>query len=346
MPRQSGKNARPFSETYFGKLPAELRDEIYRWALTMPSDSRSEAFPWVYLQHKYPAGFRKDGLLWYTPTWRIYRTRPQRWLGLLQSCRQVYGEAVHIFYMVNQIAFDSASGLVRFSKTFPDRFMHLTTIYIDHTEKHPLELMKALAKCTNLRHLSIGLVAAYWRPDTVWLSRCRTPEVKKAIREVRGLERVEFSEQMMKEWHQCRHAGCPRYACPNDWFDWTPKRIKIAEKIRQLMLRPKMTSDESHEPGESSETMKCKIEVVDLTQEDKDSHGENGECGTCSGTLKRKREIIDLTEGDDSDHQEDEGCDDSEEEEEDTEEDDDSEEENEYASDDGEHDGKRIRLDA
>lgn len=138
----------------------------------------------------------------------------------------------------------------------------------------------------------------------------------------------------MIEWHQCRHTGCPRYACPNDWFNWTPKRINTAEKIRQLMLRPAMTSDESHEPGESSDTMKCKIEVIDLTQEGGDSHEENGETGICSGTLKRKREVIDLTEGDESAHQEDEGCDDSEEEEKDTEEDEDSEEEDEYSSDD------------
>lgn len=269
MPRGNFKNARPFRETCLGKLPAELRDDIYRRALTLP-DTRPEASPWIYLRRIFPQGdYRKEGPFWYSPMWHDYKVNPKEWLGLLLSCRQIHQETVHIFYQVNKLAFDKSSYLVKFSEDYPNRFALLTSIHFQVREEGPLELMKALARCSNLRHLSIELWSDARKQAEKWLELCDTPEIKKAIGAVRGLERVEFSDGIMKEWHQCRHAGCLRYQCPKDNFDWNPYYIGVAEEIRRLMLRPKLVSGDM-EPKAKSNPLNRKREIVDVTEEDKD----------------------------------------------------------------------------
>ncbi|KAI4177408.1 MAG: hypothetical protein LQ343_000389 [Gyalolechia ehrenbergii] len=338
MPRRSGKNALPFPETRFGKLPAELRDEIYHLALTMPSDARPEAFPWVYLRHKYPGGHVKDGLLWYKPDAHTYRTRPAKWLGLIQSCRQVHQEAVHIFYNVNQIAFEFQSDLVRFSKTFPNRFSLLTSVYIDVPNEHPLELMEALAGCPSLRNLCFQFNNYCNRQDARWLSWFKSRTMQTAIQAVRGLSRVEFSENIWlpPKDRKCRHTECPRYGCPHDHFFWgNQDRIHLAERIRHLMLRPKLISNDNSQSERISGT---------LTE---DSPEKACDRERYPGTLKRKRELMDCSGEDEETQQEVEGGEDSEDEDVDIEESDeeDIEGEEEDAGGNGEPIRKRIRLD-
>ncbi|KAL9599808.1 MAG: hypothetical protein Q9219_003594 [cf. Caloplaca sp. 3 TL-2023] len=252
MPPRLDNSPRPFSETHFGKLPYELRYAIYQWTLTMPTHDKPRLNSYVFLMHKCPGGYDEDGLMWYNLLRHEYRTRPERWLGLLQSCRQVHQEALGFFYKVNQIAFQRASSLIALSKTFPNRFRLLESIHIDLTDKHPLELVMALAQCTNLRHLSFHLTEC--KSTAVWLFQFYEPGVKAALASVRGLESVEFTERFGKEWHDRHVTSCQMYTCPKSWFNWNKKRIRVAEQIRETMMRPKPTPTEIENLEETSDT--------------------------------------------------------------------------------------------
>ena len=307
MHRQYGKNAVPFSETAFGDLPPELRNEIYKLALTIPTGAKPNMHSHVFLRHKYPTGFRKDGLLWYSTYWRSYVTRPQKWLGLLQTCRQVHQEAVHLFYHMNKIGFHRPSALARFCKDFPDRVVLLTSIHIDNTCEYPLELMETLAQCRGLRHLSL-VYNKCTLFDYPFFVRCCEPEVKLAIRELRGFETVDFRQESGPTGHEC--TDCPSWACPYNVLEWTPKQINIAEKIRYLMLRPRLTSNGTCVPGQTLDATDCSGQDVDLAKVNEQIYdeevdwscsGEDGGIDGENGEDTEEDEAIEVDEDEESD---------------------------------------------
>ncbi|KAI4183254.1 MAG: hypothetical protein L6R41_005496 [Letrouitia leprolyta] len=283
MPRRAQPQPRtfpqPFPETLLGKLPGELRNKVYHYALTMPTHTRPEAFPWVYLRKK-AAG--KGGRLGYDSKEQTYKTNPEYWLGLIRTCQQIYKEAFHIFYEVNRIGFREQKKLVAFSEKFPIRFEFLTSIFINNPDEHPLKLWEALAKCTGLRNLGFCLVC--WRHDERWLKQCNHPRVQAVIRSMRGLSHVEFSEEIFIPAsveglaHLATHDQCPRYGCPHDdMFYQRQDRINIAEKMRNLLLRPKLITYGVPQPKTTSNALQ---EISP-----NEAGGKN--------VLKRKRELTD-----------------------------------------------------
>ncbi|KAL8833268.1 MAG: hypothetical protein Q9170_004371 [Blastenia crenularia] len=289
-----GRIQRPFSETAFGNIAGELRDKIYRLALTVPTGNKPGMHPYVFLQHQFPGwNFRKDGLLWYSEKYHHYKTRPEKWLGVLQTCKQIHQEAVHIFYLVNAIAFATTDSLVELSLMCPDRCTLLTSIHLDYMEGDAGRTFKWLAKCTNLRHLSLRFRDA--RPernaDHVWLDAChQDPATLKYLDRVRGLQSVRFVNECSKYRHE--PMDCEEFApCELSEFTWYAGEICQAKKVRSFMLRPKVIADIIPEQTQSLETVRPKSTANNLTQKGADSEEKKSEHGMpLLGPLKRKRE--------------------------------------------------------
>ncbi|KAL8687794.1 MAG: hypothetical protein Q9218_006130 [Villophora microphyllina] len=236
------KARRPFDETHFAKLPAELRDRIYRLALKVCVHPRTERYhPYFRPRHKYPGGDRKDGLIWYNPGGRRTTTRPSKWLGLLRVCRQMHQEAVHVWYNVNLIGFSSSTGFVNMCNNFPNRFQFLKNIRIRGVSGDPIFLMHALAKCTDLTHLTIHAMNGErgFSQHTHWISACHRPRIQEAVGQLRGLQSMAFLswdfvvDEDGPVGLQLRSLQAPA---------WPPWQVDIADKIAAMMMRPKFVA--------------------------------------------------------------------------------------------------------
>ncbi|KAL8666436.1 MAG: hypothetical protein Q9202_001459 [Teloschistes flavicans] len=235
------KNRKPFAETRFGKLPAEIRNSIYRLALKVPVSPEADNYPYFSPRHKYPGGARKDGLIWYTPGCGTVTTRPSKWLGLLRVCSQMYQDAVHVWYDVNYIEFKSTTTFVNMSNRLPNRFQFLRKVRIGGLTDDPILLMHALTKCTDLKELTV-MVMNGWRKisaHTHWVSSCARPRILDVVEQVRGLESVEFLSYDCYVEEGTNQLIGP-LTRPLQAPIWKPWQVDLTEKMAEMMMRPKL----------------------------------------------------------------------------------------------------------
>lgn len=137
---QSTQQQWPFPESPFGRLPGEIRQMIYECVLVAPPSQ-----PTIYLRVPVTTatvpdiasaegnsitmasetGSTEPSLL--TPT-----HRKNSYVAILQTCRQIYHEAFHIFYARNSFHFPNAPDLIAFLRGIgPLRRAELTSLHIE-----------------------------------------------------------------------------------------------------------------------------------------------------------------------------------------------------------------------
>ncbi|KAL8869287.1 MAG: hypothetical protein Q9174_004385 [Haloplaca sp. 1 TL-2023] len=242
MPRYSKKGRVPFEKTAFGGLPPEIRAKIYEHALQVPVPANSRRFPYFRPRHAYPAGHRKDGLVWYDPSTLQITTRPSKWLKMLQVCRQMFSEAVRVWFQVNCLQFSYQTYLINMKNLNPVRFSYLKTIHIRELNGQPANLFEALSHCTSLSSLEIRLFEwnGFAHNNTGWLLQCDNPRVEKAVDQVRGLQHMEF---IVSEFLPIPQLGRKEFWVDKLLYvggDWTRKHLDIANELKAKMLRPKI----------------------------------------------------------------------------------------------------------
>ncbi|KAL8964008.1 MAG: hypothetical protein Q9183_004776 [Haloplaca sp. 2 TL-2023] len=242
MPRYSKKGRVSFEKTAFGRLPPEIRANIYKHALTVPVPSNSNRFPFICPRHSYPGGNRKDGLIWYNPVSLRVTTRPSKWLKMLLVCRQMFNEAVRIWFQVNCLEFRGPTCLVNMAVNYPIRITYLRTIHIGEVYGHPFDLFRTLARCTSLTSLEIRLFELYgWsHNNTEWLLNCADDNVQETVKQIRGLQHMEFlvSEFSPEAKRFTGEFWVNKLLYVNG--GWTRKHVDIANKMKAKMLRPKV----------------------------------------------------------------------------------------------------------
>ena len=135
---------------------------------------------------------------WHITGWtRRYRT--SRVMRVLLTCRAIYEEAMPIFYRRNVFVFNYSVHLEWYFRAMPRKLAYIGSIYLYYRGATPPEAFKALALCTELRHLSITTYGG--RLD------CRDWHERHAIKsraiqellKLRGLISVEFHRDMEDE---------------------------------------------------------------------------------------------------------------------------------------------------
>ncbi|KAL9578451.1 MAG: hypothetical protein Q9212_005704 [Teloschistes hypoglaucus] len=259
------KNRKSFGETRFAKLPAEIRANIYGLALKVEVP-RGEAInePYFTPWHHTAGGYKRKGLVLTKPGCTL-KTRPTRWLGLLLVCRQMHQEAVHVWYAVNYIQFTSINDFVNMCNSVPNRFRFLKHVRIESVlyDWQPINLMRALAECTDLKELTLLIMKGDRRyaQDKDWLSACGEPRVLEAVEQVRGLRSVEFlSVDKYRDKASKKYIGpvTRRLQAPV----WTPLHLEIAQKMTELMMRPKLVA------GDGEAKHEKEANVVDDEEEE------------------------------------------------------------------------------
>ncbi|KAI4100454.1 MAG: hypothetical protein L6R37_005489 [Teloschistes peruensis] len=252
------KNRKSFAETRFGKLPSEIRANIYRLALKVDVPVFDGINPPYFTpRHHTPGGYKKRELI-YTKPGSAFITHPSKWLGLLLVCRQAYQEAVHVWYAVNYMQFTSSNNFVNMCNSVPNRFRFLKQVRIGSMYfGDPVDLMHALAKCTDLKELTLVIMKS-WRkgPNKDWLSACPKSSIMEAVEQVRGLQSVEFlsvddyRDKASKQWigPVTRRLQAPI---------WKPVHLEIAQKMIKMMTRPKLVA------GDGEAKHKNETNVVD-----------------------------------------------------------------------------------
>jgi len=235
----------PFSNTIIGRLPSEIREDVYISALTIdpvPDHLRYHYKPRA--QQIWPAEWSRD----HQPTtessaqrrWpRDYEaisslcpafvaTFPSRAnpkvrsrLHLLLTCRQIYNEAWHLYYSINHFDFGNVASLVHFaSKVTPARWGEVTSVSTYSWNPSPgktftQRALHYLVSCDSLRDLTLRLG---WQEERYF----------ELLRNVRGLRRVNISVI----WGHC--------PLPEEEKERIKKDV---EELNQLLLRPKELSE-------------------------------------------------------------------------------------------------------
>ncbi|KAI4203260.1 MAG: hypothetical protein LQ350_001957 [Teloschistes chrysophthalmus] len=257
------KNRKSFGETRFGKLPFEIRANIYGLALKVEVPLWEVNRPYFTPRHHTAGGYKKKGLV-YTKPGETLKTRPSKWLGLLLVCRQMHQEAVHVWYAVNYIKFTSSKDFVNMCNSVPNKFRFLKHVRIESVlhDWQPINLMHALAECTDLTELTLLIMKGDRRyaQDKDWLAACGQPRVMEAVEKVRGLRSVEFlSVDKYRDKASKEYIGPVerRLQAPI----WKPLHLEIAQKMTELMMRPKLVT------GEGEAKREKETSVVDEEEE-------------------------------------------------------------------------------
>ncbi|KAI9787033.1 MAG: hypothetical protein M1835_002879 [Candelina submexicana] len=222
-------------------LPGELRNQIYQFVLT---DDNPSVFDY---ELKYSLKVWPNGKI--SPKHETqgkarhlnHPTIPVTRLALLQTCRQIYGEAYHIYYATHTFEFRYQEDLRLFLKIIGRKrrreivSLGLDLVDPDHMRKPPfLPLLKQCVKLQSLR-LNFGLCNTGARNALATLG------------ELRGLREVEFPSRCAKlrilgpsmGWNSCQGPFC--LWCLNDWeklkMELEDKMTKPRERERLKLLR-------------------------------------------------------------------------------------------------------------
>ena len=130
-PIQNTQQQWPFPESPFGRLPGEIRQMIYECVLVAPSSQ-----PTMYL--RVPAMTPPDPNMAAAETGstepsQLTPTYPKNsYVAILQTCRQIYDEALHIFYARNSFHLPNVPDLIAFLRGIgPLRRAELTSLHIE-----------------------------------------------------------------------------------------------------------------------------------------------------------------------------------------------------------------------
>jgi len=238
---QEPSKGAPFSNTIIGRLPSEIREDIYISALTI--DPVPDHLKYHYkprAQQIWPAEWSRD----HQPTTESSAQR--RWphdyealsslspafvatfpsranpkvrsrLHLLLTCRQIYNEAWHLYYSINHFDFGHVSSMVHFaSKVTSARWREVTSVSTYSWNPPPGErfterALHYLVSRVNLRDLTLRLG---WQGEPYF----------ELLRDIRGLRRVNISVI----WGHC--------PLPEEEKERIKKDV---EELNQLLLRPK-----------------------------------------------------------------------------------------------------------
>ncbi|KAI9707202.1 MAG: hypothetical protein M1836_000162 [Candelina mexicana] len=222
-------------------LPGELRNQIYQFVLTDDNPSvfnyELKYSPKVWPNGAFSPNYETQGIARHLN----HPTLPVTRLALLQTCRQIYGEAYHIYYATHIFEFRYQEDLRLFLKTIGRKRrreivslgLHLDDL--DHMRKPPfLPLLKQCVKLQSLR-LNFGLC------------NTRARNALAALGELRGLREVEFPSRCAKlrilgpsmGWKSCQGSYC--LWCLNDWeklkMELEDKMTKRPERERLKSIR-------------------------------------------------------------------------------------------------------------
>lgn len=134
----------PFSESPLGRLPGEIRDMIYEFVLVAPpsESKRYLRVPVIAATNSNIASADRSIMtmqsengsaepLQSEPAHHI-SPRKVSYVAILQTCRQIYREAYHIFYAKNAFHLTNAPDLIAFLKGIgPARRAELTSLHIE-----------------------------------------------------------------------------------------------------------------------------------------------------------------------------------------------------------------------
>ncbi|KAF2159777.1 hypothetical protein M409DRAFT_60546 [Zasmidium cellare ATCC 36951] len=217
----------------FQRLPAELRNRIYEYVLRFPTQGvcvkvkaekpgkESKSIPAQFsvirdqklemngsgasdfyyklesAYRDYPLANHPDGL----PK-GIQNCLPAAdHLSVLSVSKQVFQEAMPIFYSTNNFTFDSLQHLLWFLEATPaarrDHIEHVSFYYMDGYEKFASPAFKLLKEISHLRELDIGVAESYWKNLVKVDWTPKYPDVLKVpgaftLRSIRGLKVVRF----------------------------------------------------------------------------------------------------------------------------------------------------------
>lgn len=158
----------------FLDLPAEIRVRIYEMLFSFPKIMVAKSLAnkgdpmrlWVRRREHQP-GYTPDYLGAYV------NTRPlQRILAILSTNRQIYSEAVPVFYQINRFKMDTATQLSRWMKNLaPTRLRHVRHVSILYTQlANSSERWKAsltaLLNVDQLKSLEIDVDDRYWLKES------------------------------------------------------------------------------------------------------------------------------------------------------------------------------------
>ena len=172
---------RSASMTFFD-LPLEIRDQIYKYALSIPKPSPNAMITFKPRSGPHSSPYRSR-----YQTWHVLPTSfPLAWyeverpgLRLLGTSRQFYREAFCHFYSDHILAFDDTKSLHDFLLAIgPRRRLQLTGVFFDWSNDNAKEAFRLLKTCENLKILALTIP-------------CAEAEGLQALKEVRGLETVE-----------------------------------------------------------------------------------------------------------------------------------------------------------
>ena len=131
LPIQNTQQQCPFSESPFGRLPGEVRQMIYECVLVAPSSQ-----PTTYLRVPVMTAPLPDMAAAETGSTEPSQLTPtypkNSYVAILQTCRQIYDEAFHIFYARNSFHLPNVPDLIAFVRGIgPLRRAELTSLHIE-----------------------------------------------------------------------------------------------------------------------------------------------------------------------------------------------------------------------
>lgn len=127
---QDAQQQRPFSETSLGRLPGEIRDMIYEHLLVAPPSQATTYLrvPKAVVIDPNETEARRS----LVPPLQKLQLSKASYVAILQTCRQIYREAYHVFYAKNAFHFTDAPVLIAFLRGIGQiRRAELTSLYLE-----------------------------------------------------------------------------------------------------------------------------------------------------------------------------------------------------------------------
>ena len=233
---------KPFLETAFGKLPPEIRADIFKDVLTVGSISPLKdgiSVPMSKTKQDYSDRASETKV-------SIGPARPASCLALLQTCRQIYHESSLLFYSINTLYLSDSQAMLSFLRHLgPARCDELRSLHLeDVLVPTPVFSQEYIDELRSRRVYPEGTLAmmATSRDDRIH------PDVKKAVRLLnqRGNMRKIYldmrSSQTLEYIHLCALIpGCQchefEFQSPTRW-SMTPSKRSMLEFLEELGASP------------------------------------------------------------------------------------------------------------
>lgn len=218
-------------------LPGEIRNLIYQLVLTDPIPSVFN-YEWKYGPKIWADGSVTENYEYQGPPRHLHRpSYAPLHLAILQTCRQIYREAYHIYYACHTFEFRYTEDLRLFLKEIGRRRRReLTSLGIDMTDipdvRRPA-VVPLLQECVRLRHLHLTC-----NPRLPYDPELGHELGSKALGGLRGLERVEFPSGCCL--HERRGADMKGKPCDLYYCVWCRMNLEeLRVELEETMTRPR-----------------------------------------------------------------------------------------------------------